>query len=149
MQNNIFNTIFEISIRALLLLSVSGSATLDRLTAYDFFATYSKDFGLADYNLHGDNEFSFGELAIRRKKMAEALKMLAADRVIDVKNGNAGFEYQLNSFGWKIGKRLQSTYAKEYSGIAQKVVQAYKHRSEVDLLKIISQRSEEALYQKG
>lgn len=149
MQNNIFNTTFEISIRALLLLSVSGSATLDRLTVYDFFVTYSKDFGLTDYNLHGDNEFSFGELGIRRKKMAEALKMLAVDRVIDVRNGDAGFEYQINSSGQMISKRMQSVYAKEYSGIAQKVVQAYEHRSEVDLLKIISRKSEEALSQRG
>ena len=61
MNNKVFNTVFEISMRLLLILSLSKKKklTLDNLVTVDFISNYSKEFGLSGSNLHGDNEFSF------------------------------------------------------------------------------------------
>ncbi|MGI6702420.1 MAG: ABC-three component system middle component 2 [Christensenellales bacterium] len=58
---------FETSLRVLLTLRVFGEAmTLDKIAAADFMTIYARDFGLAAYNLNGDNSLSFSEAASKR-----------------------------------------------------------------------------------
>ena len=76
MSKKVFNTTFEISMRLLLMLSLvdKRGLTLDNLATADFIANYSKEFGLTDSNLHGDNEFSFSEYSTRRSFAQDAIK---------------------------------------------------------------------------
>ncbi len=61
-MNNIFNTSFEVSLRILIILNtVQTRLSIDRITALDFIAIYGKDFGVSEYNLHGDNDYRFSE----------------------------------------------------------------------------------------
>ena len=57
---NIFNTDFEISLRGLLLLDAYDSyLSQDIIRDLDLLATYGKEFGVSETNLHGDNSYSF------------------------------------------------------------------------------------------
>ena len=69
-MQELFNSTFEVSLRLMLLLSTTGDIpmTVDRIAAYDVMTIYSRDFGLSDEVLHGDNEFGLSEFASRRNK---------------------------------------------------------------------------------
>ena len=74
---NVFNTIFEISLRMTLLSGVSNDAmTVDRAAAYDFITIYSNSFNLSDQALNGENDFGFSEFTVRREIIAKALKSM-------------------------------------------------------------------------
>ncbi len=55
MNDKVFNTEFETSMRLLLLLTLSKKRklTFDNLVTADFISNYSKEFGLSHNNLHG------------------------------------------------------------------------------------------------
>ena len=74
----LFNSTFEVSLRLMLLLSVANDApmSVDRIAAYDVITIYSRDFGLSNEVLHGDNEFGLSEFASRRSKTQVALREL-------------------------------------------------------------------------
>lgn len=63
----LFNTTLELSLRTILLLAVTvrKDMTLDRIVAYDFITIYGSYFGLAENNLHGENDYSFREFTTR------------------------------------------------------------------------------------
>ena len=56
-------SVFELSIRYLLLLHASGKDLLteSRLCAEDFICTYAADFGIAAENLNGNSGYRYGE----------------------------------------------------------------------------------------
>ena len=67
-MNNIFNSPFELSLRIMILMRVRKSrVTVDWLSCLDFVTTYGKDFGISEFNLHGDNEYRFSEYAAKRE----------------------------------------------------------------------------------
>ena len=75
MGNKLFNTPFELSLHAVMLLDVSGAKlTIDRITAYDFIAIYCEDFGVADRSLNGENGFasvSYTHLDVYKRQRSE------------------------------------------------------------------------------
>lgn len=145
MQNKVFNTTFELSLRALLLLSIVGESTVDRLVALDLICTYGNNFDVSNYNLHGVNDFSFGELTYRREKMPEAIKQLAFDNLINVINSPEGFVYKINVNGQSICSAMSTSYAKEYRRVAKNACTKYRKTSDLDLMKLISQRASDTL----
>jgi hypothetical protein len=59
----IFNSIFELSLRALLVMkNAQRPLTEEEVVIADFIAVYGTDFGIADVNLHGDNSYKYCEL---------------------------------------------------------------------------------------
>ena len=49
-------TIFECALRFLVLLESSGKLMSEyELVTFDYISTFGRDFGIADYNLNGDN----------------------------------------------------------------------------------------------
>lgn len=146
-MTKIFNTTFEISMRLLLMLSVDKnmSRTIDNLVLADFITNYSKEFGIADSNLHGDSEFRFAEITARRTIAREAIKSLVLDRLVDVQSDNDGFRYTISALGIDLCKSLSSDYAQEYLSYAKKVNEYMKEKSEAELLAIISKKSTASL----
>ena len=58
-MNSIFNSPFELSLRILILMKTRNSrVTVDWLSCLDFVTTYGKDFGVSEFNLHGDANLS-------------------------------------------------------------------------------------------
>ena len=141
MQNSIFNTTYENSLRILIMLSLLKEATSDKLSALDFIVIYGKSFEVSEENLHGENEFNFGEFALRRKNMSEALKMLVLNGLVTVKNGENGFNYTISSNGLNMCENMSTGYAKEYKLIAMKAVQNYGSMNELELLETVTKKS--------
>lgn len=116
MMTELFNSIFELSLRALLVLSNSKEPlSEEEIATADFIAIYGMDFGISDTNLHGDNTYKYCESATRHKKMDMALKNLALRGLIDmVLSKRSGVLYRINNTGIDYCGSLESTYAKEY-----------------------------------
>ena len=92
MRSKVFNITFENMLRLLLLANtLNAPANVDRLAALDFICIYGKKCKVLDKNLHGDNEFGFAELANKRKKITEAIKLSVRNDFINVEHTEQGF----------------------------------------------------------
>ena len=99
-MKDIFNTTFEVSLRILIVLNVTQTRlSIDRVSAMDFMAIYGKDFGVSEYNLHGDNNYRFSEYASKRKIMSESLKNLVLRGYILPHCNKSGFTYSISKSG--------------------------------------------------
>ena len=143
----LFNSAFEISLRIMLLLSASGAQgmTIDRISAYDFIAIYSRFFGLSETSLHGNNDFGFSEFATRRNLIQNALKSMVLDGMVYVLRKDDGFHYSININGKALCSNLTVEYATAYSVLAKKVMEKYDPMNEVELLSVINKESTKAL----
>ena len=147
MNNLIFNTTFEISIRLLLLLSLvkNKGLTLDGIITADFISNYSKEFGLSDNNLHGDNEFSFSELSARRLSVQNAIKDLVLENMIQVSYSKYGFQYSISDRGQTFCNNLNSDYAYEYKNYAEKAIAYMSSMDDIEILNLISKKASKSI----
>lgn len=143
----LFNSEFEVSLRALLLLAEckARGMSVDRLAAYDFIAIYGRYFGISEVNLHGENSFSFGELASRRTLMQNALKELVLEGLAYVSKSKNGFLYFISPKGISLCKNMNTDYAETYRQLVKKAVAKYDNQSEVQILNAINRKSTETL----
>jgi len=146
-MGTVFNSTFEVSLRLLLLLSVSGDVGLsvDRIAMYDFVTIYSKYFGLSDRVLHGENEFGFSEIASRRNKTQAALKEMILGGFVQVVRSEAGYKYCLSENGKKVASNMVSEYASAYRKMAEQTVKRFRNNSETEMLDVISKASVQSL----
>ena len=146
-MTKLFNSTFEVSLRALLLLSQTDDVnmTIDRIVAYDFISLYSRHFDLADVNLHGDNEYGFSELPARRTVMQEALKELVLDGLVSTSRRKDGFCYEITETGAAFCQKQTTDYANTYRRLASATHKKFKTMTEVEIMAIISQKATRAL----
>lgn len=131
---NIFNTDFEISLRALLLLDAYDSyLSQDIIRDLDLLATYGKEFGVSETNLHGDNSYSFSEMASRHDIIKNAIKQLVTDGLILVKATSAGFSYKISLKGKEYVASMESDYVNEYQGEVDKIKLFTRGKSETEI----------------
>lgn len=147
MNNKVFNTTFEVSMRLLLALSIIGTCerTIDNLVTVDFITNYSKEFDLSKNNLHGNNEFSFAEFSTRRALARDALKSLVLQDMIHVSQKENGFHYFITERGQIFCNSLTSDYANEYRKIAIKANEYMQAKTEKELLGLISREASKSL----
>lgn len=143
MNNRIFNTTFEVSIRVLLYLSAvkNQSLTLDNLVTADFITTYSHEFGLSELSLHGNHDFTFTEFSLRRNIVQNAIKALVLDNMIKVCQSTSGFSYSITSQGQTFCNDLKSDYAIEYRIHAERTKKYMKTKTQKELLNLITQEA--------
>lgn len=146
-MNKLFNTPFEIGLRAMLILAATRSRgmTIDRITAYDFMTIYGSDFGVSEKNLHGINHFSFSELTSRRAVCSEGVKSFVLDGLITVKRGKGGFTYSLSPSGKKYIEKLDSDYKEQYTQVVNEVHMKYGRQTDTALMKLINDTAVTAL----
>ena len=146
-MTKLFNSTFEVSLRALLLLSQTADVniTIDRIVAYDFISLYSRHFDLAEINLHGDNEYGFSELSARRTVMQAALKELVLDGLAKAIRRKDGFCYEITDTGAAFCQKQTTDYAKTYCRLASATHKKFKTMTEVEIMTIISQKATHAL----
>ena len=134
---------FETSIRILVLLEAAYESKLTEgeIIALDFIVLYARDFGIADTNLHGDNQYRFSEFPALRELVKQGIKDLVLDRLIDVAQTQMGFQYSISSSGFSFSSKLDSLYANEYYNFALNVMNTMKNKSEEELTAIINQRA--------
>lgn len=147
MNDKVFNTEFEMSMRLLIFLSQSKekNPTFDNLVTADFISNYSKEFGLSHSNLHGENEFSFSEFSARRALAQKAIKQLVLENMVKISYSNDGFIYSITERGQTLSNSLTSDYATEYRLYAQKAIIYMSSKNEKELLNLISREASKSL----
>ena len=119
--------------------------TIDRIVAYDFISLYGRHFGIANVNLHGDNEYGFSELSARRTVMQSALKELVLDGLARSSYRKDGFCYEITETGAAFCQKQTTDYANTYRRLASATHEKLKTMTEVEIMAIISQKATHAL----
>lgn len=132
----------DVALRILMLLSVCNEPiNIDRMIPYDFIATYGAYFGIDVTNLHGDNEYGFGELSLRRKTAFRSIQYLVTQDLIRADDMDSGFYYSITERGKSIANRLSSEYAVRYQKLMGKIAVGFMDLSDQDLRDLIDLHS--------
>lgn len=131
MMIKMFNSAFEMSLRIICALSASSEPmSIEKIQIIDFIATYGKDFGLAELNLHGDNAYKKGEIYARNVLISSTIKEMVLEGLVEFIATKEGFHYRLSKNGQALFGMLNDEYAYEYSKIAKELVK--KTEDELD-----------------
>jgi hypothetical protein len=146
MTTKLFNSVFENSLRLILLLEEFPSAqSLDMLYVADFMVSYGATFGVADNDLNGENQYKFSEFASRREVVRAALRQLVIDGMAFPENTRRGIQYVITDAGCQYSQELDSAYATEYRECARRVVKLIHNKSERTLIDEINKMSAKSL----
>ena len=141
-MNSIFNSPFELSLRILILMKIKKSrVTVDWISCIDFVTTYGKDFGVSEFNLHGDNEYRFSEYAAKREVVGIAIKELVLRGFVNPHCNKSGFNYSITASGIKLCEILNDEYAENYEKIAEKAISYFADYTERKLLNCINEKA--------
>ena len=139
-MKDIFNTSFEVSLRILIILnSVKNRVSAERITALDFISTYGKDFGVSEYNLHGNNSFRFSEYTLKRKIISESIKELVVKGYVKPHCNKNGFNYSISKNGTAFCETLNDNYAEEFAAMVTKANELYQDYSDRKLAHCINE----------
>lgn len=141
---NVLGTVFETSLRILLLLSVipGTSITEDRIWMIDYLSLYSEDFGFSSRNLHGYGAYRAGEYPAKRALAKDAIKSLVLDHQIAVKPTASGFRYSITEEGMEFCKQFTSDYSEDYITSVKRVVRKVQTLSDRQILVLIQNHAE-------
>ena len=138
-MNRVFNSEFELSLRILLTLYTSSRGlNADEIVLTDFITIYSHEFGLSADSLHGNNEFSFSELAARREQFNVALKGLVLNRYVNVTTDDNGFTYEASELGESVCDSMSTDYADTYIDNSYKAQEYLRNKSTTELFSYIN-----------
>ena len=122
-MSEIFNSSLEISLRMLIILNtVQSRLSVDRIAALDFISIYGKDFGVSEYNLHGDNDYRFSEYTSKREIVSQALKELVLRGYIIPHCNKSGFNYSISKSGTMFCESLNDKYAEDFTDIVKRLI---------------------------
>ena len=139
---DVFNSTFEISLRMLLVLkSVRCELSIDKILLFDYLATYGKEFGVSTYNLHGENNYRFSELAAKRNIMNSAVKDLVLKGYVIPCYSKKGFLYKISDVGITFCDSLNNVYATEYLSNISNVIERFSNYTDIQLSAFIRQHA--------
>lgn len=146
MKNEVINNEFEVSLRMILLLSVSKrSMSLDRATVCDFASIYSKSFGLGDMNLNGESLYTFSEFAAKRSLVNKALHSLVISGFAIAESTPKGFVFSLSASGVNASCKMIDDYSKEYRRFARLSVNVLGGKPEYQILDMFNLLAAESI----
>lgn len=116
MSSSVFNSVYETSMRLILLLNTFDCPlSSEELFVFDFIATYGKEFNLTDVSLNGDSEFTLSKATLRRKKVMEAISYLVRNGYIMPIIVKSATKYELTDKGNEFYKKISmSGYSEKY-----------------------------------
>ncbi len=139
-MSEIFNSSLEISLRMLIILNtVQSRLSVDRIAALDFISIYGKDFGVSEYNLHGDNDYRFSEYTSKREIVSQALKELVLRGYIIPHCNKSGFNYSISRSGTMFCESLNDKYAEDFTDIVKKTNSLFLEYSDRKLIRSINE----------
>lgn len=139
MNEQIFNTEFEISIRILsLLFNSSKKLSLEKISYLDFISTYSKDFSVNQFNIHGESNFKLSEFITRRLIISNSIKQLVLDRYIIPSINQKKLVYKISKKGSSLISSMNDDYFFHLMDINKKVLEKYSGIPEKQIYKEIS-----------
>lgn len=138
-MTDVFNTQFEVSLRILMALNVTQiRLSIDRLSALDFISIYGRDFGVSEYNLHGDNDYRFSEYASKRDIISQSIKYLVLIGYILPHCNKSGFTYSISKSGTSFCRALNDEYAENYAVIIKRTHNMFSSYSDRKLIYTIN-----------
>ncbi len=144
--DRVFNTIFETSLRLLILLDESDvDLDVETIQAVDFMATYGKEFSIAESSANGDNPYMFCELATRKTLVESALKGLVVKGYVLPTATKSGFLYRPLLAGHRLAQSLNSEYPTEYRGAVGNALSVIEDEGAGSILTTIKKKSKTAL----
>lgn len=151
MNSTVIGSIFEISLRILLILNEVHSLSLDeqQIGAIDFISVYAADFNLLDENLHGYGNYRFSEYPARKHLISSAIKSLVLDGYVLLQPAITGYRYSITKVGENVCKELTSNYAREYIIAVQSVINKFDNANAELMLKEISKLTVQSLMEVG
>lgn len=151
MNTSALGSIFEISLRILLILNEQQDKFLDeqQIGAVDFISVYAADFGLLDENLHGYSNYRFSEYPARKHMVASALKNLVLDGYVRLRPTSTGYRYSITEAGKNVCGKLTSNYAEEYILAIQAVIDGFDGANADAMLKEINRLTVQSLKEVG
>ena len=118
----IYNSEFEISARLLVLMSVWKNLNMQTpLLPQILLGIYAHSFSVAETNLNGYNDFLYSEFSNLRAIGIKALKGLSLLGFVEPHYSAKGIEYLISEKGLEYTSKLDSSYYRKYSNIAQKL----------------------------
>lgn len=139
-MNDVFNTSFELSLRILMILNAAQSKlSIDRIIAFDFITIYGKDFGVSEYNLHGDNKYRFSEYASKREIVSQSIKEFVLKGYIKPHCNKSGFSYGISKNGISFCESLNNDYADCFVAIVKKTITLFSSYSDRKLTHCIDE----------
>lgn len=113
MTESLFNTPEETATRLTLCLpGLSNPATIERITTVDLVATYMREFGFGETNLHGDSPFAREEYEARRTRVRDGVKALVVRGLATT--GDGGITFSATEQCEAYGASLHGEYARAY-----------------------------------
>lgn len=129
--------IFECALRFLVLLESSERLMSEyELVAFDYISTFGRDFGIADYNLNGDNVYRDSEYYTRRQIASEAIKTLVLRGFVNV-DASDGFRYGISEKGASVVDGVGGAYQATYMELTKKALEKYGGYSEKRIIQLI------------
>ena len=148
MRAKIFNTVFETSLRVILLLSEKSPLTEIQITGIDFITTYAKYFDAGMMNLNGDGHVLLASYSSRQKVMKEAIKKLVVEDFTAPLQTKTGFVYCLTENGVKLAEDLRSEYACNYRTLVKKIPKQVFEMPDHKLIQLITELSKKAVLER-
>ena len=141
MNNQVFNTEFEVSLRILCILAnTNEELSFEQLLYFDFISTYAKEFGFAKYNIQGDSNYKLSEFVTRRKIITKALQQLVLDRYVLPITKTSGLHYKITEKGLSFNMKMNDEYFYHLKTLILKIVKTYGNKPEQEIYKEISEK---------
>jgi len=145
-MSKVFNTSFETSLRAMLILAQykNEAKSVDMIAAIDFTTIYGSSMGYTDTDLHGQNSFGFSEYAARRELIANALKDLVMRGVACIERTRDGVLYKISKDGFDktvIPLCMKNEFAMAYMDSLSKVIRFVKGKTEQQIIAKINEKT--------
>ncbi len=138
-MNKIFNSVFENSIRVLLILfSINKAISSDMISIIDFITLYGKTLGINDKDINGKNSFAFCEYTARRAIIKDSVKRLVLNGLISIEKSDYGFCYKINMQGKTFVNSLNTKYKDNYLEALQNSLSFVKRKKEKTLIAFIN-----------
>lgn len=116
MSSSVYNSVYETSMRLVLLLfAFDAPLSSEELFVFDFVATYGKEFGLTDVSLNGDSEFTLSKATLRRKRVMETISYLVRNGYVTPVIAKSETKFELTDKGNEFYKKIsQLGYSEKY-----------------------------------
>lgn len=151
MQNRLFDTVFETSIRIVLLLDeLDEDAPADYIQAVDFMSLYGKHFSISDSSINGDNPYMFCEYASRRELVRAALRELVLQGKVTPTASDEGFLFRCSFEGHRLADSIDDGFSRRYRNAVEaalKVIEGVDEEALVERLNEQARKDVERLTQ--
>lgn len=135
----IYNTNAEIGCRILLLLgSVKGSCSVERLSYYDYFSLHLNDLIDGCEGLHPSNPNHSSEIIIKRKTIKNAITYLISKGLLTVVYSASGFKYKNTNLADRLIELLDNTYSLKYKKCVVEVDNFFRDMQDDDITKYVT-----------